>query len=265
MKRASPVAALALIALAIAPGAATKEGAQARLTAPIALAATPGSAIRVEWAVHAPDGTGARRPFGAMNMFVRLLSRTGAQSTSGFAPESAGRYSAQVKVPVGGIGGIRTGLRGTTDIFFPLENSPFRTTSGVTCDAAALRRTLAAFVGAYNRGDLRRLDRLFSRANFVWYSAGAPGPRFQPDAGKRGTLIRYFRERHRRGDRMALTGYRFNGYERERVLGHFELRGRRRADDFRGGAWIDVAGKGALDCSKAPVTFAVLSLGGPAR
>ena len=265
MKRAWPVVALALIAVAVAPGAATKEGARARLTAAVAITAPPGSAIRVEWRVDAPDENGARRPFGAMNMFVRLLSRTGAQSTSSFARQSAGRYSAQAKVPVGGVGGIRAGLRGTTDIFFPLENSPFRTASGVTCDAAALRRTLAAFVGAYNRGDLRRLDRLFSRANFVWYSAGAPGPRFQPDAGRRGTLIRYFGERHRRGDRLELTGYRFNGYERERVVGHFELRARRRADGFRGGDWFRVIGKGALDCSKSPVTIAVLSLGEASR
>jgi hypothetical protein len=196
-----------------------------------------------------------------MGMFVRVLSRTGAAATTGFAPQSSGRYSARVKVPQGGIGGVRMGLRGTTDIFFPLDNDPFRSPGGVRCDVAALRATLVAFVGAYNRGDLRRLDRLFSRTGFVWYSAGAPGERLRAEATRRRTLISYFRERHRYGDRLALLTYRFNGYDRGRDLGHFELSARRRADDFDGGRWFEIVGKGALDCSKPPVTIAVLSLG----
>jgi hypothetical protein len=72
----------------------------------------------------------------------------------------------------------------------------------------------------------------------------------------------YFRLRHRQGDRLILRMYRFNGYERQRNLGHFELGGQRRADDFEGGRWFSFVGKGALDCSKPPVTVAVMSLGG---
>jgi hypothetical protein len=86
-----------------------------------------------------------------------------------------------------------------------------------------------------------------------------------PEAKNRATLGAYFRSRHRRHDRLGLLWFRFNGHETERELGHFELRGRRRADDFRGGDWFRLAGKGALDCSKPRVTIAALSLGGPAR
>jgi hypothetical protein len=252
---------LAVSALASAPGAATKEGARARLTTTLPLAAAPGTLMRVGWTVSVPDGQGGREPFGASRMFVRLLSRTGASTTTGFAPQSAGRYTAEVRAPEGRIGGVRAGLRGTTDIVFPLENDPFRSPGGVHCDVATLRATLVAFVGAYNRGDLRRLDRLFSRTAFVWYSSGSPGERLRAEAGRRGTLISYFRRRHRLGDRLALTSYRFNGYDRGRDLGHFELGARRRADDFDGGRWFDIVGKGALDCAKPPATIAVLSLG----
>lgn len=256
-----------LVALVAAGSAPTKGGARARLTTAVALNAPPGTAIRVGWTVTVPGENGARRPFAALNMFVRLLSRTGAHATTGFSPQHGmtGRYAAQVKVPHGGIGGIRFGLRGTTDITFPLENDPFRSSGGVRCDVATMRVTLAAFVSAYNRGDLRRLDRLFSRTHFVWYSANAPGARGRGAASNRETLIAYFRSRHRRGDRLALVRYRFNGFFRSSELGNFDFGARRRADDFRGGAWFELTGKGALDCSKPPVKIAVLSLGGPSR
>jgi hypothetical protein len=256
---------LAVSALAIAPGAATKEGARARLTTTLPLAAAPGTPIRLGWTVSVPDAKGGREPFGATNMFVRLLSRTGASATSKFSPQSAGRYTADVRAPDGGIGGVRLGVRGTTDVVFPLENDPFRSPGGVRCDVATLRATLVAFVGAYNRGDLSRLDRLFSRTRFAWYSANSPGARLRGAASDRETLIAYFRGRHRRGDRLALLSYRFNGYSRGSDLGHFDWRARRRAEDFRGGRWFELTAKGALDCSRPPATFAVLSLGGPSR
>jgi hypothetical protein len=259
------VAAFCGLALVTAGSAPTKEGARARLMTAVPLGAPPGSAIRVGWTVTAPDENGVSRPFGAMRMFVRLLSPTGTHPTTGFAAQSAGRYSAQVKVPRGGIGGIRVGLRGTTDITFPLENDPFRSSGGLRCDVATTRAILGAFVSAYNRGDLRRLDRLFSRTRFVWYSANAPGARVRSAASNRETLIAYFRARHRRGDRLALIRHRFNGYSRGTALAHFDWAARRRADDFRGGRWFELTAKGALDCSKPPVTFAVLSLGGPSR
>lgn len=114
-------------------------------------------------------------------MFVRLFSKTEAASTSGFADtDRRGLNRTRVKVPSGGIGGVRVGLRGwnslggTADVLFPLENDPFRSPGGVRCDVAALKPMLGAFVSAYNRGDYRRLDHLFSRERFVWYFAIGP-------------------------------------------------------------------------------------------
>jgi hypothetical protein len=262
------VVAVSAVALGAVALATAKEGARARLTTALPLHAAPATTIRVRWRVDVPDGTDGRRPFNAIGMFVQLLGRTGASSTIGFASATAhtdGRYAAEVTVPGGGIGGVRLGLRGTTDIFFPLENDPFTSPGGVRCDVTALRATLAAFVGAYNRGDLPRLDRLFSRDHFHWYSSGGPGIRLLPEARNRETLIPYFRQRHGRGDRLRLLTYRFNGYERERDVGHFELIGRRRADDSGSAGWFRMSGKGALDCSKPPVTIAVMSVGGPER
>ena len=250
-----------LVVLAAAASAWTKEGARSDLTTSVPLRAPPGTTVRVGWIVSAPDGRGNMRPFGATGMFVRLLSRTGAPPTTGFAPQSAGRYSAEVNVPAGGIGGVRTGLRGTTDIYFPVVNDPFRSRGGLRCDVATVRAMLRAFVDAYNRGDLRRLDRLFSRTGFRWYSAGAPGARFGAAAFDRRGLIPYFLARHRRGDRLALRSLRFNGYERDRDVGHFELTGRRRATGFRGGRWFEIVGKGAIACRRPPVGIAVLSIG----
>lgn len=263
--RVKAVLGLFAIALVAAVSASTKEGARSDLTTRLPVGAAPGTLVRVGWIVSAPDEQGNMRPFGATGMFVRLLSRSGAPASTGFARQSAGRYSAELKVPIGGIGGVRTGLRGTTDIFFPVVNDPFRSRRGLRCDVATTRAILSAFVGAYNSGDLRRLDRLFSRTRFRWYSANAPGARVRAAAFDRKTLVAYFRRRHSRGDRLHLLDSRFNGYSRGTELAHFDWRARRRADDFRGGRWFELTAKGALDCSKPPVAFVVLSLGGPSR
>jgi hypothetical protein len=248
----------AAVGLTTATLAPAKEGAQARLTTALTLAAKPDTTMRVAWTVEFPDGD-HRRPFNAFGMFVRLLSRTGAPAKTALASGAAhpdGRYAAEVSVPEGGIGGIRMGLRGTTDIFFPLENDPFTSPGGVRCDVAALRSTLAAFVRAYNGGDFKRLDRLFSREpRFVWYSWGRTA------RSDRAALIPNFRRRYQRGDRLRSVTFRFNGYERERNHGHFELRAERRAEDLQDGGWLPMVGKGALDCSKPPVSILLMFLG----
>ncbi|HEV8687053.1 MAG TPA: hypothetical protein VGQ84_07235 [Gaiellaceae bacterium] len=251
-------------ALALAVAASPKEGARARLTTEVPLGAATGTSVRVAWTVTVPDGNGPRRPFNAIGMFVRLLSRTGADPTTGVATPTAhedGRYDARVVVPAGGIGGIRAGLRGSTEIFFPVENDPFISPQGVRCDVQAVRSTLAAFVRAYNHGQLRRLDRLFSREHFGWYSSPAPGVRLRSEAMNRATLMRYFAQRYRSGDRLEVALHSYNGYPPGDDLGHFALKGRRRADGFLNGDWFEIDGKGKIDCSKRPVTIAVLSLG----
>jgi hypothetical protein len=125
----------ALLAAAVAATAApAKDGAVARLTTRLPLHAAPGTTIRIGWTVTISDGHGGRRGFGAGGMFVRLLSRTGAHPTKADARalKVVGRYSARIKVPKGGMGGIRFGLRawndyGEADWIFPLQNDPFRT------------------------------------------------------------------------------------------------------------------------------------------
>ena len=260
--RIGVLAAVAMLAaLVLAPGGSSKEGARARLLTPLALAAKPGSSIQVRWAVDVPDGHGGRRPFGVSGMFVRLLSRTGASPTVGVA-EGGGRFTTTLRVPAGGIGGVRVGLHGwrcdasgcrTGDALFPLVNDPFRSRGGARCDVAAVRVTFSAFVLAFNRGAFDALDRLFAREpRFVWFSSGGPA------RSHRDALLDHLRRRHERGDRLRIVAYRFNGYERKREIAHFEFEAWRRADDVADAEWLKVTGKGALDCAVPRVTMALL-------
>jgi hypothetical protein len=258
----APIAA-ACVSLAFASVAATaaEENMTAKLTAPLAVAARPGSTIGVHWLVSPPNAGGAR----AKPTFVRLLSRVGGPSATvfGVRDRDSRHYTAKARVPVGGIGGIRIGVRRSREIVLRLTNDPFGSAGGVRCDVVTVRRILTRFVDAYNRGDMARLDTLFSRKGFRWYASSGPGARELPEARRRGTLVAYFRARHRQNDRMMLRWYRFNGYERERRLAHFELEGKRRADDFRSGEWFGFDGKGALDCSQSRASIAVMFIGGP--
>jgi hypothetical protein len=125
------VAALSLlVVLLAAPAAAAKEGVTAVLTSTVPADAQPGTTIDVSWDLTTPDGG----TFDAMLIFVRLLDARGGKPTLALAPGSShpgGHFHASVVVPGGGIGRIQFGVRGTTDVVFPLRNDPF-----------ALRRTL---------------------------------------------------------------------------------------------------------------------------
>ena len=123
----SCVAVLAL-ALTLAAPAAAKEGVEALVTTRVPAGAEAGETLRVAWTLTFADG-GKRRPFNAVGVFVRLRSAAGGAATTGFASPTAhtdGRYDAQVAVPAGGVGAVEIGLRGTTDVFFPLRNDPLR-------------------------------------------------------------------------------------------------------------------------------------------
>ena len=135
----SPLLALfaALSLLLVAAPAHGKTGVRARLTAPVPLASPPGESITVTWTLGYRDERRRWRPgFDACGVFVRLASAAGGRPTVGFDSGGAcrahtgGDYAATVKVPEGGIGGIKIGLRGTTDVFFPIENDPLAAAAG---------------------------------------------------------------------------------------------------------------------------------------
>jgi hypothetical protein len=125
------VAALAVACsfqLAAGSAAIAKEGVDARLLTPLRADAAPGEQLTVAWALAGTDEHGRRQPFNAIGVFVRLVSASGGRPTIGFATPDAhpqGRYDAHVVVPEGGIGAVQIGLRGTSDVLFPLENDPF--------------------------------------------------------------------------------------------------------------------------------------------
>jgi hypothetical protein len=130
------VAVLAVAALAAAVAAPAKEGVKAKLTSTIPLDASAGTRLRVSWTLRGADDNGRPYPFGANGVFVRLISASGAASTTGYAPSgdyANGRYAATVVVPDGGIGDVRIGLRGfssgatgyrQSDMIFPITNDP---------------------------------------------------------------------------------------------------------------------------------------------
>ena len=119
--------------LAAPPAAVGKENVTARLLTPLRLDAAPGDRLTVVWALGEVDEQGRREPFNAIGVFVRLLSASGGRPTTGFATPDAhpqGRYDARVAVPEGGVGGVQVGLRGSSDMLFPLENDPFAAPAG---------------------------------------------------------------------------------------------------------------------------------------
>ena len=126
----SAVLVLAGAAVASVPAAA-KDGVHATLTTRIPLDAEPGTQLMIGWTLgYFEDG--ARRPFGASGVFVRLRSASGAAAETEFAAQDSGNFSATVAVPQGGIGDVEIGLRGYTsgvrsgraDMLFPITNEP---------------------------------------------------------------------------------------------------------------------------------------------
>jgi hypothetical protein len=125
------------------------------------------------------------------------------------------------------------------------------------CTARAVKRLVGSFVRAFNRGDERALDLLFAaEPEFQWYSTDGAGARIQGVATNRETLLPYFAGRHRRGERLALTSFRFNG--NSSGYGHFEYGLVRSADDL---APTSYYGKGAAICTVYEDFIAVWSMG----
>ncbi|MDA0184478.1 hypothetical protein OJ997_29510 [Solirubrobacter phytolaccae] len=119
-----------LVALLVAaPVASAKEDVRAHLESTLPKAAKAGTTITVKWRLYTADG----KPFGAGELFVRLRGQGAVTRADGTGRD--GRYSARVKVPRGGIRGIRFGLMGyrtypdgrseVAPVYFPLDNDPY--------------------------------------------------------------------------------------------------------------------------------------------
>lgn len=83
-------------------------------------------------------------------------------------------------------------------------------TSGAaqSCDRGSVADLVSAFIRAYNKGDIEKLDWMWAgEPDFEWYSV-SPGERERADAYDRETLIPYFEERHRLADRLRLKALR---------------------------------------------------------
>jgi len=140
-----------------------------------------------------------------------------------------------------------------------------------TCTAASTKAAVRAFVASLNEGDFAALQSMFAREPaFQWYSSNAPGARVQAASKYRPSLIRYFRVRHAKRDRLRVVSVRFTGnrqgWDAVPAHGNFSAVLKRSAEDFRSGAWFRLISKGALVCwaePSAPAQFIVFSFGGP--
>lgn len=117
-----------LLLLAVATPTAAKEGARARLLTTLPLHAKAGVLIAVAWTVTVRGPNGKLVPFRANPMFVRLIGKRAA--TTAYSQQFGPPYRARIRVPRGGIRGIKLGLMGYSGTppapgFFPIVNSPF--------------------------------------------------------------------------------------------------------------------------------------------
>ncbi|MFN2587767.1 MAG: nuclear transport factor 2 family protein [Actinomycetota bacterium] len=116
--------------------------------------------------------------------------------------------------------------------------------STTTSEDAA--RVIRDFVGAYNDGDIDRLDELFApEPDFEWYTVSR-GAREEITAYDRGALPPYFSRRHRAGDHLKLLDLVVS--EERGWHGGFDFSFRlvRSSDQRRAEGWYH--GKGAADC-----------------
>jgi hypothetical protein len=120
--------------------------------------------------------------------------------------------------------------------------------NGESCNERGTQELVVQFIGAFNRGDLAQLDRLFARGMWWrWYAVGtAPGKRIQAAAYNRNTLVKYFRARHKRHEHLQLRSFQYTG--RSDGYANFQYEILRRADDMARRAPRTYTGKGAMSC-----------------
>ena len=133
------------------------------------------------------------------------------------------------------------------------------------CSAAGTRALVLAFVRAFNGGDNAALNRLWAgqgaayTPGFRWYTAFQDEPPIEHQVFSRARLLPYFATRHRRGERLRILGFRFNG-NGGNGYGNLEYRLKRTATDLDASSQR-YDGKGALVCSPGRRALAVWSMG----
>jgi hypothetical protein len=143
----------------------------------------------------------------------------------------------------------------------PASGTTART--GTACDAASSRVALATYLRAFNQGDYASLDILFAQApHFVWYTSAPPHGRTGQGTRDRRTLIRYFRARHAKREKLTLLTFNYaSAQERDgAIVSNFNGRLTRRATDVparRRGF------KASLRCTETEMQFIVVSIGTP--
>ena len=113
-------------AVAAVPVAGAKDGVRATLTSTVPRVAPAGTTIVVTFVLR--DRTG--HPFNAERVFVKLICPEKDVSSLAFASSAShadGRYRVVATVPAGGLGTMRIGLRGSSDVYFPITNDPLPT------------------------------------------------------------------------------------------------------------------------------------------
>ena len=88
--------------------AGAKEGVRAKLEGSVRLGTTPGKTIAVAWRLVDANG----KPFGASGIYLRVSRCGGGLRRVNARDLGAGRFSARVRVPTGGIRRLRVGLEG---------------------------------------------------------------------------------------------------------------------------------------------------------
>jgi len=122
-RRAVLVVIVLAAAVAFVTAADAKNGVRATLTSTVPRAAPAGAKIVVTFVLRDRSG----HPFNAERVFVKLICPTKDASSIAFASNGGhanGRYRVVAVVPPGGLGSLRIGLRGSSDVYFPITNNP---------------------------------------------------------------------------------------------------------------------------------------------
>ena len=121
------------------------------------------------------------------------------------------------------------------------------------CDAVSVERLVRTFVDAFNAGDRDRLARVWPRAMFRRFAVTGTGTTFA--ARKQTELLRYFAERHRRGERLRLD--RVQPTRRARDAAGFRFEVTWTAHDGKGARY---QGSGAAHCRAKRAGLAVWTM-----